>query len=504
MLKAINPDTPSVTFRQLLDGSTQIYGSKPSVLYINNQNETVTKTYHDFHRDSYYAAYQLVSRFGNGVHIGICAKKSYVFFCFLNGILISSNTLIPIRQDMDRDKKLQLIRQADITVIITDRESADPLGSVEGVQIVVLPEEIEAHPPVDLGEDDPDRVALIMFTSGTVSAKMKGVMLTHRALITNVHCRGINDKAEQLTLSTLPMYHIFGFACDYLDNINDGVAMVINDDVETLGENLLRYQPHFLRLVPMITEGLLRKVKMAQRLHPELTPRQAAEAVFGNRIGLIISAGAKLPGYIGAEYAALGIRIQQGYGMTETGPRIAVPDDEIDPNAAGNIIPGCQTRFVNGELQIKSPSVMLGYYKDEEETAKVFTEDGWFRTGDIGYIAGENRLYITGRIKNLIIRSNGENVCPEEIEKQFTDHPFVSEVMVYEEKNKIVAEFYPDAHYAAENGITDNKAFIKSLVDKANQVLSSEKAVQVVKLRSEPFPRTASGKIIRRRVEFHS
>ena len=504
MQNATIPDIPSVTFRELIDGATHAYTGKPAVLYNDGCNAAVTKTYNDFHRDSYYAAYQLVSRFGNGVHIGICAKKSYVFFCYLNGILLSSNILIPFQQDTSRDRMLTLIRQADVTVMIADRESADRLGSVEGVQLFVLPENVPEHSPVDIGEDDPDRVALIMFTSGTTSAKMKGVMLTHRAIITNVHCRGINDKAEQMTVSTLPMHHIFGFACDYLDNINDGVAMAINDNMETLGGNLLRYQPHFLRLVPMVAEGLLRKVKMVRRFHPEFAPRQAAEAVFGSRIGLIITAGAKLPAYIGAEYAELGIRIQQGYGMTETGPRIAVPDDEIDPNAAGNIIDVCQVRFIDGELQIKSPCVMLGYYKDEEETAKVFTEDGWFRTGDTGYIADKNRLYITGRLKNLIIRSNGENVSPEEIERQLINDPLILEVMAYEESDRIVAEFFPDAHYAAENGITDCKAYIKKLVAKANEVLSCEKAVQVVKLRSDPFPRTSSGKLIRKRTVYNS
>ena len=493
--------TLAVTFRQLLDESVRRYGEMPGILYAE-KNNVVAKTYNDLYRDSYYAACQLALQAGNGVHIGICAKNSYVFFCYLNGILISSNTVIPFQQGMEREKMLTLIRQADITVMIVDQECADRLGTVDGVQIIILPEEIQAHSPVPLGEDDPDRVALIMFTSGTTSAKMKGVMLTHRALITNVHYRG-EENINQLTLSVLPMHHIFGFACDYLDNISDGAAMAINGGIENIGENLLRYQPHFLRLVPMMAEGLLRKVKMVQRLHPEFTPRQAAEAVYGKRIRKIITAGAKLTPKLGAEYDKLGIRIQQGYGMTETGPRIAVPDeDKVDPNAAGNVISICQTRFADGELQIKSPSLMLGYYKDDEETAKVFTEDGWFRTGDLGYITSENRLYITGRIKNLIIRSNGENISPEEIERQFADHPLITEVMAYEENNKIVAEFYPDTVFASQNGITDINAYIRHLVDEANRVLSSEKEVQVVKLRDDPFPRTASGKIIRKTVNF--
>ena len=498
------PETLSVTFRQMLDGSVRRNGGKPAILYADKDNKTVIKTYEDLHRDSYYAAYQLTSLTESGTHIGLCAKANYVFFCFLNGILLSADTLIPFPQDMEREKILTLIRQADITLMIADRESAERLGQVEGVRIIILPDEVPAHSPVPLGEDDPDNVALIMFTSGTTSAKKKGVMLTHRALITNVHYRGA-ENTDQLTLSVLPMHHIFGFACDYLDNIDDGAAMALNGDIENIGENLLRYQPHFLRLVPMMAEGLLRKVKMVQRLHPEFTPRQAAEAVYGKRIGKITTAGAKLTAQLGAEYDKLGIRIQQGYGMTETGPRIAVPEgDEIDPNAAGNVIPICQTRFEGGELQIKSPCLMLGYYKDEEETAKVITEDGWFRTGDLGYITPENRLYITGRIKNLIIRSNGENISPEEIENRFADHPLIVEVMAYEEKNKIVAEFYPNVCFAEQNGIADIKAYIENLVDEANRELSSEKEIQVVKLRDNPFPRTSSGKIIRKTVNFQA
>src|SRR5699024_8301867 len=132
-------------------------------------------------------------------------------------------------------------------------------------------------------------------------------------------------------------------------------------------------------------------------------------------------------GYLAPELAKnfqdLGISIAQGYGMSECSPKISSPDwsrpDKIA--SVGRVVEGCQVRIVDDEIQVKSPSVMMGYYKDPENTAQALTEDGWLRTGDIGYVDEEQFLYLTGRKKNLIILSNGENVAPEQIENMFED-----------------------------------------------------------------------------------
>ena len=191
----------------------------------------------------------------------------------------------------------------------------------------------------------------------------------------------------------------------------------------------------------------------------------------------------------------------QIYGMTETGPRISVPDGKTVCESGGRVISICQIRLQNGEIQVKSPSLMSGYYKNPEETAAVFTEDGWFKTGDIGELTADNELFIRGRIKNLIILSNGENVSPEEIEKKYADVRIVKEIVVYGEGDLIAAEIYPDHEYAATTGISDVEGAVREAVDRVNLESESTREIGKIVIRNTPFERTASGKIIRKQVK---
>lgn len=167
------------------------------------------------------------------------------------------------------------------------------------------------------------------------------------------------------------------------------------------------------------------------------------------------SGGAYLDPILAEEFDKLGIMLRQGYGMTEVGCRISVPDRGVSIESVGRVIDICDVRIENGEIQVKTPTIMLGYYKMPEETAKMFTEDGWFKTGDIGYVTEDRQLFITGRVKNLIILSSGENVSPEAIEKKFKKLSLVSEVVVYGEKDHLVAEIYPDFEHAEQEGVKD-------------------------------------------------
>ena len=159
--------------------------------------------------------------------------------------------------------------------------------------------------------------------------------------------------------------------------------------------------------------------------------------------------------------------------------------------------PGGPSRIRHGELQVKTPTVMLGYYKMPEETKAMFTEDGWLKTGDIGYLTPDNQLFITGRVKSLIILSNGENVSPEAIEKKFDHEPIVDEVVAYAENDRIVAEIYPNYDYIEENGIEDVNAVIESMIDTMNLTAKPSHVIASFKLRTKPFERTGSGKLVR-------
>ena len=141
---------------------------------------------------------------------------------------------------------------------------------------------------------------------------------------------------------------------------------------------------------------------------------------------------------------------------------------------------------------------MLGYYKMPKETAEMFTEDGWLKTGDIGELTPDNQLFITGRVKNLIILSNGENVSPEAIEKKFANVELVSEVLVYAENDRIIAEVYPDTEYAKLEGIDDIQAELDKAVDRMNKTAKLSHIISEVRVRTEPLEKTSSGKIKRK------
>jgi long-subunit acyl-CoA synthetase (AMP-forming) len=251
----------------------------------------------------------------------------------------------------------------------------------------------------------------------------------------------------------------------------------------------------------MVAQSLLAKVKMILKRNPSFTPREAAEEVFGKNIRWLISGGAYLNPELTEEYEKLGIFLRQGYGMTEAGCRISVPDEEVSRESVGRVIDICDIRIQNGEIQVKTPTVMMGYYKMPEETKEMFTSDGWLKTGDIGYVTEDGQLFITGRVKNLIILSSGENVSPEAIEKKFGATELVEEVLVFGENNRIVAEIYPDYQLVEAWRIENVHEEIELIVNRVNSTLNTDRQISIFKIRETPFPRTSTGKI--KRAEFN-
>lgn len=189
----------------------------------------------------------------------------------------------------------------------------------------------------------------------------------------------------------------------------------------------------------------------------------------------------------------------QGYGMTECSPRISTgaPDDKSCAGDVGVIVNGCEVKTVDGEILVKSPSVMAGYYKDEAATAEALTPDGWLRTGDLGYADENRRIFITGRKKNLIILSNGENVSPEELENKFAGYDLIGDVLVYSEDSVITAEIYPAAEALKVLSAEEIEKKILEITDGVNKTVASAKAIRRVLLRDVEFEKTTSKKIKR-------
>ena len=451
-----------------------------------------------------------------GMHVAVVSKTNYEYITCITGILMSGSVVVPFAPDISAKEASELFDRADIDMVLYDSTFSENVGEVMAncpkiKHAVDLSDEnffagiyekysaASEYAPLSDYEVDPDKCAVIIFTSGTTGVK-KGVMLSTNALVGNIMYKEyINIFSERTsTLSVLPMHHIYCFSGDYLKNLCDGVQVCLNGNLSDIVPNLQRFEPNAMRVVPMIAQHLLQRIKITAAKNPDITPAEAAKIVLGKNLNWIVSGGAYLDPLLVEEYDKLGIMLRQGYGMTEVGCRISVPDRGVSTESVGRVINICDVRTENGEIQIKTPTIMLGYYKMPEETAQMFTEDGWFRTGDIGYVTEDRQLFITGRVKNLIILSSGENVSPEAIEKKFKKLNIVDEVVVYGENDRIVAEIYPDFEHAKQEGIEDIPAEIERRMDEINAGAKTSHFVSELRFRDEPFEKTSSGKIKRK------
>lgn len=343
------------------------------------------------------------------------------------------------------------------------------------------------------GDVKKESVAAIFFTGGSTGAP-KGAILTQGALMRGAlngcyHPGGVFD---QKCMVILPMSHIFGAVMGFLSVLYTGsLAFAVTDMRAAVGQiPILR--PTFLVLVPGLVEIILSLAKMK------------GKEFLGDLKSMNVGA-APVPPRLIKDAAGLGISLYPGYGLTEganlTSANINISDK---PDSMGKIYPEQEYKVVDGELWLKGDNIFLGYAGNPEETAKVL-EDGWLKTGDLVRFDEEGFIYITGRIKNLIILSNGENVSPEEIEGCFNKHPMIKDCMAREmEVNGSIVigiDILPFEPAVAGMSAEDIQKKMEEIADQVNQELPSFKRVSKVLVRSEDFPRTGAMKIDRNKVK---
>lgn len=502
--------------RELLDNSAEKFGDKTFIKYFDG-TDVIEKSYKKVRDDSLAVCRWLMHNSICNKHIAIAGRTTYNFIIYFFAVLLSGNVAVPFDPQLSVRDAIKLFDDADIDVILHEDEFGSNAEEIMTAlpricKTVNLSNDSEFNRIIDKYTDNPkyaslsdfrvdkNKCALIIYTSGT-TGKRKGVMLSTYSLIANImytdYCQALDE--GRVALSVLPMHHIYSFSGDCIRNLQDGVTVCINKDLRELNANLKRFEPNVVRLVPMMAQSLLSRVKvLTLRKKNPLTLKEAKEEVFGRNITWLISGGAYLSPEIVEGYNELGIYLRQGYGMTEAGCRISVPDETVSIESVGRVIDICEVRTQKGEIQVKTPSVMLGYYKMPEETKKMFTVDGWLRTGDIGYVTEDRQLFITGRLKNLIILSGGENVSPEAIEKKFAPIHEVGEVQVYAENDRIVAEVYPNLEYCSVNGISDIEGIIKEKIKIMNSTAKASHIIAELRMRDIPFDKTPSGKLKRK------
>lgn len=428
-------------------------------------------------------------------------------------------------------------RHPEITFIPMDTCEVEGYGPSQKELIAkgeTLPSAFETEPDVQ-------KMSIMLFTSGTTGTS-KCVILSQHNLCSaiNAACGSVYFFPDDVLLSVLPVHHTYELCCT-LSGMNYGMRVAINDSLRHVLRNINKFKPTALVLVPLFMNTMekkiwdeLRKKKLDSVIRKLMSASNSMRKIgidmrrtlfaavinsFGGRLKKIICGGAALNQDVASTFRNLGIEVWEGYGITECSPLVAVDVYYAPkPGSVGTPVPCCTVRIDAfetdeagheiGEICVKGDNVMLGYYDDPEETAKVFTEDGYFRTGDVGYLDEDGYLYITGRQKSVIVLENGKNVFPEEIEEHLEPLDEIAECVVVGRTAEdtgvvtLVAIIYPDRTKFAE-GASDEEihAALKAKINAVNKNLVSYKQIRQIELRSTEFEKTTTRKIRRNLVK---
>ena len=542
--------------RELVEWIGNTYGEKIAYSYRKDpvKGAIISKSFVQMRDDIRALATKLVEMGCTGKKSVIFGKYSYEWIVMYFSVLSIGGILVPLDKDWQGEDLAETALTAEADFVFCDKELTEKAGKIaEKVKLITPPcylnaEESEENSVAGLitagkamfeaSQDayfnaviDPLALGLLVFTSGT-TGKGKGVMLSQNAILEDMSDVIPYIDFGKKTLGLLPLHHTYGSSVMIVGHAMIGCEVYISSGLRYIMKELKEQQPEHLVLVPLYIENFYRKIlanakdtgkektlfkmmkisNFLRKFGIDLRRKffKSVLAAFGGKVKMIISGGAPVNPDIIYFFESIGIRSLNGYGITECAPIIAVNRSmRTVEGSVGVVLDIDQVRIDEpnedgeGEILVKGPNVMLGYYKDEKTTADVFTEDGYFRTGDYGKLEGDV-IYITGRKKNLIILSNGKNVYPEEIENELSATPGILEIIVYEGKSKrgmehnaIVAEIYPDMDFLSKNGIEDAHAYFKPFISEYNKGAVAYKKITVVKIREEEFPKNTLRKILR-------
>lgn len=542
------------TLKELLNESCKKHRERTAFLLKDMGGAIYSVSYEQFENDVQSLGTALMSLYKTkSKNIGIFAANSYEWCCSFMAITSGTNTAVPLDKDLGAQELSNIIDFAEIDLIITDEKRVKTvLKSTEktgrNLQIVLIgntttENSINYSDLITKGRElleegnktfletktNPDDTAAIFFTSGT-TGMTKGVMLTNNNLCSDFIAVSEYVKIYEgdLSLSILPLHHTYELIA-FLMVIYSGASVSFSCGIRTLKDDFANYKPTVFVTVPLMLEKLDSRIlsimerggkRGVSRLITKMSPVipkdgkkklfSEIHAFFGGRLRLIICGAAALQKQTATNFISYGIPVIIGYGLTECSPIIICNEDtEPTPDSIGKPLPGVEIKIESpdengiGEICAKGPMVMKGYYKNSVQTSLVM-KDGWFHTGDSGYIDRNGYYHISGRIKNIIVTRNGKNIYPEEIEYHLTRHSAVSECVIYGEGTDIVAaEILPDTDEIkkklGKESLSDEEihSAVKEAVRNVNRTLPSYKRIKKVTLRDDPFIKTSTHKIKR-------
>ena len=474
------------TMGEFVDWFTKEYADLPAL-----SDQTQTITYKELgERVARRRAYIEAQGLPKGSHIAIFDRNSQDAIELFLAVTSAGYVAMNFPASLPEPAVIGSCMKFDIAAIFVRDEFAPLTAKLQGVKVLPASGIADEAAPVTLV--DKESPAAIFFTGGTTGTP-KGAVLSHRALMRgnyNAIFKPGKVIGVHRYLALLPLSHVFGLIAGTMGCFYTGNLIYTCEDMKATIGKLPALKPTLLVIVPGICDILAGLVKMY------------GPGFLGGELRMIISGAANVPPRLVTIFSALGVEFCFGYGLTETANLTSANADAVThPTSIGKIYPGQETRVVDGELQIKGDNVFSGYYKDPEKTAEAFTGDGWFRTGDLVRFDDEGFLYITGRIKNLIVLSNGENVSPESLEEPFYADPCVRDAMVKEDDlngNPVIAvEILPFMPAFDGKPWEEVEAYMDALVKKINATLPSTHQIRKVTVRKEDFKRTGSMKVAR-------
>jgi long-chain acyl-CoA synthetase len=545
-------------FRIMTENVAEKYPDRTAFSYKENpkDKETVRMTFAEARDYIRHMGTELIHMGLRDKHVALIGESSYKWICSYFCLMSIGSVVVPIDKDLPEDEIAGILNYSDSEYIIYSSNIEEKILNIRykvpNIKTYICMSKAKLEGGAELpdivakGRErfnngdrsyydykiDSERLATIVFTSGT-TGKGKGVMLSQKNIVSDMTQGMYLFDITPKTINVLPPHHTFGSTVNFVGHYSQGCEVYISSGLKYIAEEIREQQPTHLVLVPLFVESLYKKIwqaaeksgraKMLRRMIKisnflrkigiDLRRKlfKSVLSAFGGKLEMIICGGAYLNQDIIDTFEAIGVTILNGYGITECAPLISCNRNKFQKKGSVGVpILGEEVKIKDpdekgeGEICVKGPNVMLGYYKDPEATKAVFDEEGYFRTGDYGRLDEEGWLYITGRLKNIIILSNGKNVYPEEIEAEISRVFGVNECIVYagesksqQEKEVIVAEIYPDFEALKGRGIEDVRKYFEEEIKKINSRMVSYKAVKKVKIREEEFRKNTSRKILR-------
>ena len=539
------------SIREMLGRINRMIPQKVLLAELDAGNNMVEYTAQNIYNEVMALGEGLVAEGLKGAHIAIVSENCCRYV--IADISISSGVGVVVPVDVNSPDNLMatLLQKSDADAVLCGADLVELMEQMQQCcprlkKIITLDRKVAGYPSyeeiVRKGktldgeyrnvELDLDAPAKILFPSGTTGAN-KGVVLTNANLAANmVNCMdSIMTAGDTTSMSVLPMHHATEINTHIMTRIGSGRLTYVNGNMRNLMKNMKVFKPHLITVVPMIANAFYRNIQagvkkvgkeeklqkgiklsnMLRKIGIDRTHKMFADLFvpFGGNLNMIVCGGSMLNPVVIKGMNDLGVRMENGYGITECGPLISINGDTLSEHlSVGKPCPGLQVKIASpdadgiGDLCVKGKSVFKEYYKDPEATAAVFDEEGFFNTGDSARIDSKGRIFLVGRKKNTIVLENGKNVCPEEIENVIeTNMGYADEIAVYQAELKVgnvsrsvicAGIFIKDEQ---ERG---NRRAIEADMERINALLPDYKRIEYVELPSSEYQKTSSRKIIRK------